>query len=166
MQADLSLRYMHIFLCILLLAQTLFFFFFFFFFVIQDEPVPYSFFVYDKEITDRLDQVLDEKTLEGSEQVLDIIYQPQAVFRVRAVTRCTSSIPGHAEAVIAAQFSPDGRLVYVIMSVLHWVISHLISLIWLKYYWKGCKTAKLSIYHHSYMITAFKNVSVSSYNIL
>jgi len=52
---------------------------------------------------------LDEKTLEESEQVLDIVYQPQAVFKVRAVTRCTSSIPGHAEAVIAAQFSPDGR---------------------------------------------------------
>lgn len=67
----------------------------------------------DKEITESLDATLDEKTLEGSEQVLDIIYQPQAVFRVRAVTRCTSSIPGHAEAVISAQFSPDGRLVFV-----------------------------------------------------
>lgn len=75
----------------------------------QEEKVPYSFFVNKKEITESLDQTLDEKTLEASEQVLDIIYQPQAVFRVRAVTRCTSSIPGHAEAVIAAQFSPDGR---------------------------------------------------------
>lgn len=75
----------------------------------KEEKVPYSFFVNDKEITDSLEATLDEKTLEGSEQVLDIIYQPQAVFKVRAVTRCTSSIPGHAEAVIAAQFSPDGR---------------------------------------------------------
>lgn len=63
----------------------------------------------EKEITESLQNTLDEKTLEASEQVLDIVYQPQAVFRVRAVTRCTSSIPGHAEAVIAAQFSPDGR---------------------------------------------------------
>lgn len=77
--------------------------------VLQEEKVPYSFFVNDKEITESLGATLDEKTLEGSEQVLDIIYQPQAVFKVRAVTRCTSSIPGHAEAVIAAQFSPDGR---------------------------------------------------------
>jgi ribosome assembly protein 4 len=80
-----------------------------FVFEFQEEKVPYSFFVNDKEITESLDNTLDEKTLEGSEQVLDIIYQPQAVFKVRAVTRCTSSIPGHAEAVIAAQFSPDGR---------------------------------------------------------
>lgn len=77
--------------------------------MLQEEKVPYSFFVNDKEITESLGATLDEKTLEGSEQVLDIIYQPQAVFKVRAVTRCTSSIPGHAEAVIAAQFSPDGR---------------------------------------------------------
>ncbi|XP_052221338.1 notchless protein homolog 1-like isoform X2 [Dreissena polymorpha] len=74
-----------------------------------EEQVPYSFFVDDKEITESLNQTLDEKRLEGSEQVLDILYQPQAVFKVRAVTRCTSSIPGHAEAVITAQFSPDGR---------------------------------------------------------
>ena len=77
--------------------------------LLQEEKVPYSFFVNDKEITDRLDLTLTEWELEDSEQVLEIVYQPQAVFKVRAVTRCTSSIPGHAEAVISAQFSPDGR---------------------------------------------------------
>lgn len=30
------------------------------------------------------------------ESVLRVVYQPQAVFRVRAVTRCTASMPGHA----------------------------------------------------------------------
>ena len=76
----------------------------------QEEKVPYSFFVDDKEIVGSLDETLGEKRLEDTESVLEIVYQPQAVFRVRAVTRCTSSIPGHAEAVITAQFSPDGRL--------------------------------------------------------
>lgn len=42
-----------------------------------------------------------------TENVLNIVYQPQAVFRVRAVTRCTSSMPGHAEAVVALSFSPN-----------------------------------------------------------
>ncbi|XP_010724894.1 notchless protein homolog 1-like [Meleagris gallopavo] len=37
------------------------------------------------------------------------IYQPQAVFRVRAVTRCTSSLEGHTEAVISVAFSPTGK---------------------------------------------------------
>lgn len=31
---------------------------------------------------------------------------PQAVFRVRAVSRCASTIPGHGEAILAIQFSP------------------------------------------------------------
>ena len=30
-------------------------------------------------------------------------------FRVRPVSRCTSSMPGHGDTVIAAQFSPDGQ---------------------------------------------------------
>ncbi|CAH1801636.1 unnamed protein product [Owenia fusiformis] len=75
----------------------------------KDETTPYAFFVNDTEIVDSLEQSLDNKALEDSEKVLEIVYQPQAVFRVRAVTRCTSSIEGHAEAVISAQFSPDGR---------------------------------------------------------
>ncbi|GAB0494424.1 hypothetical protein MMPV_005717 [Pyropia vietnamensis] len=43
------------------------------------------------------------------ERVLRISYRPQAVFRVRSVTRCTASLPGHAEAVLALAFSPDGK---------------------------------------------------------
>lgn len=74
----------------------------------QTEPVPYLFFVNDKEITNNLQQSIETNTL-NTECVLDIIYQQQAVFRVRPVTRCTSSIPGHAEAVISINFSPDGK---------------------------------------------------------
>lgn len=43
------------------------------------------------------------------ETALFIVYQPQAIFRVRPVSRCTASMPGHAEAVLAVSFSPDGR---------------------------------------------------------
>lgn len=75
----------------------------------QEESVPYTFFVKDNEITDSLQKALDKNTLENTEEVLDIVYQPQAIFRVRPVTRCTSSIEGHAEAVISVAFSPDGR---------------------------------------------------------
>ncbi|XP_062592420.1 notchless protein homolog 1-like, partial [Saccostrea cucullata] len=75
----------------------------------NEDPIPYSFFVNDIEVTDSLVKALDDKALENTEQVLDIVYLPQAIFRVRAVTRCTSTIPGHAEAVISVSFSPDGR---------------------------------------------------------
>lgn len=74
----------------------------------QDDHATYSFFVEDREITESLKSTLQGIDL-NTEKVLDIIYQPQAIFRVRAVTRCTSTLSGHAEAVISVAFSPDGR---------------------------------------------------------
>ncbi|XP_013408024.1 notchless protein homolog 1 [Lingula anatina] len=75
----------------------------------QEEATPYSFFVSDVEITETLEKSLTKDTLEDTEKVVEIVYQPQAVFKVRAVTRCTSTIEGHAEAVISIAFSPSGR---------------------------------------------------------
>lgn len=62
-------------------------------FFTQDDSVPYSFFVNESEITGSLKETLETQTLE-TEKVVEIVYQPQAVFKVRAVTRCTSTIPG------------------------------------------------------------------------
>uniref|UniRef100_A0A6A7FTF7 Notchless protein homolog 1-like n=1 Tax=Hirondellea gigas TaxID=1518452 RepID=A0A6A7FTF7_9CRUS len=73
----------------------------------QDDNIPYSFFVEEKEVTKDLNEVLPEDYSE--EKIVSILYQAQAVFKVQAVTRCTSSLPGHAEAVLCASFSPDGR---------------------------------------------------------
>lgn len=72
----------------------------------QDDPTPYLFFVNEEEIKNSLNETLDPKKTDV-ENILNIVYQPQAVFRVRPVTRCTSSMPGHAEAVVALSFSPD-----------------------------------------------------------
>lgn len=69
------------------------FFFDLFFSLLQDESVPYSFYVNESEITGSLKETLEIQTLE-TEKVVEIVYQPQAVFKVRAVTRCTSTIPG------------------------------------------------------------------------
>lgn len=59
----------------------------------QEETVPYTFFINESEITGSLQETLEKQTIE-TEKVVEIVYQPQAVFRVRAVTRCTSTIPG------------------------------------------------------------------------
>lgn len=68
--------------------------------------------------SDTLESALAEEGAEAEstsgEKVLDIVYQPQAVFRVQPVTRCTGSLPGHGEPVISVQFSPDGRFVFVL----------------------------------------------------
>jgi len=76
----------------------------------QDEMTPYSFFVDDVEISDTLGKTLSQlNSWLSSEAVVSIIYQAQAAFRIHAVTRCTSTVEGHAEAVLSLQFSPNGR---------------------------------------------------------
>ncbi|KAK4883628.1 hypothetical protein RN001_006947 [Aquatica leii] len=74
----------------------------------QEEKMQFLFFVNNEEITKDLGSTIDISTL-NTESVVEIIYQQQAVFRVRPVTRCTSSMPGHAEAVISVSFSPNGQ---------------------------------------------------------
>ncbi|KZC15080.1 Notchless protein like protein 1 [Dufourea novaeangliae] len=71
------------------------------------ESVPFAFYVNDTEITDSLEKNINEN-FNISEDLVEIVYQPQAVFKVRAVTRCTGSLEGHKEAVITVAFSPDG----------------------------------------------------------
>jgi len=75
----------------------------------QDEDSPIAFFVKDTEITDTLEAALTEDQKNNSDELIQVIYQPQALFRVRAVTRCTSSLPGHSEPVISVNFSANGR---------------------------------------------------------
>jgi ribosome assembly protein 4 len=74
----------------------------------NEEPLPYSFFVLENEILSTLKQAIKEQKA-SKEDVIRIVYQPQALFRVRAVTRCTTSLQGHTSSVIVAAFSPDGR---------------------------------------------------------
>jgi ribosome assembly protein 4 len=88
----------------------------------NEEKMPYSFFLNDEEIDATLaatvlkikTEALNSSASSSSEAVSDeavlkIIYQPQAVFRVRTVTRCASSLPGHTEAILGVSFSPDGK---------------------------------------------------------
>lgn len=75
----------------------------------QEDPVPYKFFIQEHEITSTLEKAVELTGPLISEKIVDIVYQQQAVFRVRPVTRCTASMPGHAEAVISVSFSPDGK---------------------------------------------------------
>ena len=103
----------------------------------QDEnKVPYSFFLDGEEITvDNLERHLHAKTSQeylekmkkegrrvtpkhleevktkvDAERVYEITYRPQAVFKVRSLTRCTSSLSGHSEAVLVCAFSPDSEI--------------------------------------------------------
>lgn len=73
------------------------------------DPVPYAFFVENEvAITSSLADAIGACPDIDTEKAVKITVQPQAYFKVQAVTRCTSSLPGHAEAVISVRFSPDG----------------------------------------------------------
>lgn len=74
-----------------------------------DEDVPYSFFLDNDEILNTLDEALESRPDKSVEKITEIIYQPQALFKVRAVTRCSSTMEGHTESVISVAFSPDGK---------------------------------------------------------
>nr|CAB3264348.1 notchless protein homolog 1 [Phallusia mammillata] len=74
----------------------------------NEEEAPYAFYVNEKEILNDLETVVKQENV-STESAIKIIYQPQAVFKVRAVTRCTSSIEGHAEAVLSVAFNPNGK---------------------------------------------------------
>lgn len=77
----------------------------------NEEEMPYSFHMDDNEIVSNLATTfrkLDPKK-RSMERTLQIVYYPLAVFRVRPITRCTSSLNGHTEAVLCAAFSPDSR---------------------------------------------------------
>ncbi|TID27451.1 wd repeat protein [Venturia nashicola] len=49
----------------------------------------------------------------STEEELVLSYSPQAVFRVKAVSRCASSINGHGEPILTAQFSPATSSLFV-----------------------------------------------------
>jgi ribosome assembly protein 4 len=62
----------------------------------------------DVEVTTTLANLINEYDI-GTEDVIALTYQPLAVFKVRPVTRCTDTIPGHTEAVLHVSYSPDGK---------------------------------------------------------
>lgn len=77
----------------------------------KEDRVPYLFFINNSQIKDTIATVKDDNDklvpLEY-ERVLDIVFAPQAIFRVEPVSRCVTSMSGHTEAVISASFSPNG----------------------------------------------------------
>lgn len=77
----------------------------------KEDKKPYLFFVKGSQIKDTIATTKneDDKTIElDQERVLEIVFAPQAIFKVEPVSRCVSSMSGHGEAIVSASFSPDG----------------------------------------------------------
>ncbi|XP_030474283.1 notchless protein homolog [Syzygium oleosum] len=74
----------------------------------NEDKLPYTFYISDQELVVPLESYL-QKNKVSVEKVLTIVYQPQAIFRIRPVNRCSATITGHSEAVLSVAFSPDGK---------------------------------------------------------
>ncbi|MQL83956.1 hypothetical protein Taro_016462 [Colocasia esculenta] len=74
----------------------------------NEEKLPYAFYILDEELVEYLGTFLHKKKV-SVERTVQIVYQPQAIFRIRPVNRCSATIAGHTEAVLSVVFSPDGR---------------------------------------------------------
>jgi len=81
----------------------------------SNKKQPYAFYATlengeEVEITSSITSLLTNyQSLLSTEKVLEIKYQPLALFRVRPVTRCTDTLQGHTEAILHVSFSPDGK---------------------------------------------------------
>ncbi|KAJ3075323.1 hypothetical protein HDU98_008571 [Podochytrium sp. JEL0797] len=76
----------------------------------NEDPLPYTFFVDSQELSSTIHEDIIVNQGKSSEEMITICYRPQAVFKVRTVTRCSSSLNGHTEAVLVVSFSPDGTM--------------------------------------------------------
>ncbi|EGD81764.1 Nle1 protein [Salpingoeca rosetta] len=74
----------------------------------EEDPAPYAFYVKDKEITTDILDIMNTTGV-SSEEVVRVVYQPQAVFRVAGISQCSGTIPGHADNIVDVAFSPDGN---------------------------------------------------------
>lgn len=75
-----------------------------------DDRIPYRFFhEADAEALGDKDDLYNSLVKPGkvsAESEIVLQYAPQAVFRVKAVSRCSAAISGHGESILATQFSP------------------------------------------------------------
>ena len=68
----------------------------------------YQFFLGDHEVRQSIQEALDRQTELNTEMVIPVQYRPEAMFAIRPITRASSTLEGHSEAVLSVAFSPDG----------------------------------------------------------
>lgn len=74
-----------------------------------EEKQVYQFYLDEKEIRSSINDILAKATTYNAETCLPLTYKPEAMFRIRPVTRASSTLEGHSESILSVSFSPDGK---------------------------------------------------------
>ena len=71
----------------------------------------YQFYLEDKEVRTSIKDVIEKLANQSynAETMIPLTYKPEAMFRIRPVTRASSTLEGHSESVLSVCFSPDGK---------------------------------------------------------
>ena len=68
----------------------------------------YQFFLGDFEVRESVAAALARNEDLNAEMILPVTYRPESMFAIRPVTRASSTLEGHSEAVLSVAFSPQG----------------------------------------------------------
>lgn len=68
----------------------------------------YQFFLGENEVRNSVQEAIDRQSEFNTEMVIPVQYRPEAMFAIRPITRASSTLEGHSEAVLSVAFSPDG----------------------------------------------------------
>lgn len=74
-----------------------------------EETTSYIFLIDDIEIKHNLIETIKKLKNFSSEDTLKIVYRPESLFSVKALTRASSTLEGHTDSILACVFSPNGQ---------------------------------------------------------
>ena len=74
-----------------------------------EETVSYVFLINNTEVRTNLLDTLKKQNDFTSESIVKIVYRPESLFSVKPLTRASSTLEGHTDAILTVQFSPDSK---------------------------------------------------------
>ena len=88
------------------------------------DSLPYAFYINNIEVISSLQETLQQLAESNEhvsyEETVAVTYQPLSVFRVRPVTRCVETMPGHTDAVLIVSYrlliTPPSLLLFYLSS--------------------------------------------------
>ena len=63
----------------------------------------------EHEVRNSIQEVLNRQSEFNTEMVIPVQFRPESMFAIKPITRASSTLEGHSEAVLSVAFSPNGQ---------------------------------------------------------